>query len=361
MSIRIDALELEAILALTPTDQSLMLMGKQGIGKSEIIRAHYEARGMRVVPFFLGQMADPGDLIGLAHKDEATGRTVFLPPHWWPEPGEPIVLFLDELNRARPELLQAVQDLTLNRSLAGRRLPEGSVVVAAVNEGDEFQVTDLDPALVSRFNLYELTPTVDDWLVWAKRTGVDARIVAFIQAEPIHLDADRGASEAEIAARSGLVKTPDRRAWARVSQLIGSVPELKDIHYKAVAGIVGARSAAALRAHLASAGGLRADDILFGRAADRKKVEKLGLAELALLNDGILLRLSPPLPTDDLELAAKNLLGYLELLDAPKRREGLAHFASRLEDPRFDAAFGFVASSPKMKKLLEAYVGGIEV
>ncbi len=58
---------------------------------------------MKVVAFFLGQMSDPGDLIGLMHKDEETGRSVFLPPYWWPVDGRPIVLFLDELNRARPE------------------------------------------------------------------------------------------------------------------------------------------------------------------------------------------------------------------------------------------------------------------
>ena len=72
--------------------------------------------------------------------------------------GQAIVLFLDELNRARPEILQAVYDLALNRTLAGKRLPAGSIVIAAVNEGEEYQLTDLDPALVSRFNLYEFAP-----------------------------------------------------------------------------------------------------------------------------------------------------------------------------------------------------------
>jgi MoxR-like ATPase len=99
-------------------------------------------------------MSDPGDLIGLMHKDEGTGRSIFLPPYWWPVDGKPIVLFLDELNRARPEILQSVHELALNKTLAGKRLPGGSVVVSAVNEGEDYQLTDLDPALVSRFNLY---------------------------------------------------------------------------------------------------------------------------------------------------------------------------------------------------------------
>ncbi len=137
MAIRIDVKELLDVLRLTPPEQNVMLVGKHGIGKSEIIRRFYEQeRGMRVVAFFLGQMSDPGDLIGLMHKDEATGRSVFLPPYWWPVDGRPIVLFLDELNRARPEILQSVHELALNKTLAGKRLPEGSIVVSAVNEGD---------------------------------------------------------------------------------------------------------------------------------------------------------------------------------------------------------------------------------
>ena len=62
-----------------------MLVGRHGIGKSQIITEHYRERGMKVVAFFLGQMSDPGDLIGLLHKDESTGRSEFLPPYWWPE------------------------------------------------------------------------------------------------------------------------------------------------------------------------------------------------------------------------------------------------------------------------------------
>ena len=62
MAIRIDAQELLEVLRLTPPTQTIMLIGKHGIGKSEIIRGFYiQEKGMRVVAFFLGQMSDPGD------------------------------------------------------------------------------------------------------------------------------------------------------------------------------------------------------------------------------------------------------------------------------------------------------------
>ena len=164
--VTINISELKETLELTPSDQNIMLVGKHGIGKSEILTSFFNSKGLKVVTLFLGQMADPGDIIGIPSKVEkqdakgkATSRTDFTPPYWFPQDGQPIVLFLDELNRARPEILQTVMDLTLNRKLAGKALPEGSHVISAVNDGEEYQLTDLDPALVSRFNIYEFRPT----------------------------------------------------------------------------------------------------------------------------------------------------------------------------------------------------------
>ena len=129
---------------------------------------------------FCSQAADPGDIIGLPRFNEETGKTEFALPWWFPTDNTPVVLFLDELNRARPEILQVVMDLTLSRKLAGKTLPAGSQVISAINEGDEYQLTDLDPALVSRFNVYNFVPTPADWIYWATRSGIDSRVISFI-------------------------------------------------------------------------------------------------------------------------------------------------------------------------------------
>jgi MoxR-like ATPase len=125
-------------------------------------------------------MSDPGDLIGLLNKDNSTGKSVFMPPYWFPTDNQPVVLFLDELNRARPEILQSIMDLALNRTLAGRSLPSGSRIISAVNEGDMYQLTDLDPALVSRFNIYHFRPSTAEWLKWAALAGLDTRALIIL-------------------------------------------------------------------------------------------------------------------------------------------------------------------------------------
>ncbi len=55
------ARELLEILEITPPSQNVLLVGRHGIGKSEILTEHYTKKGLRVVALFLGQMSDPGD------------------------------------------------------------------------------------------------------------------------------------------------------------------------------------------------------------------------------------------------------------------------------------------------------------
>ena len=300
MAIRIDAKDLLDVFRLTPPEQNVMLIGRHGIGKSEILRGYYEKdRRMKVVAFFLGQMSDPGDLIGLMHKDEATGRSVFLPPYWWPENNQPTVLFLDELNRARPEVLQSVHELALNRTLAGKRLPEGSIVVSAVNVGDEYQLTDLDPALVSRFNLYEFAPTVGDWLAWATANELDPRVTAFIQEHNQYLDGDETSpNEDALTAKGGLVKTPDRRAWVKVANFVKPIERLDDLHVKIIAGIVGTSAALMFKKSLARGLAITAEDVLLRWDKSKKRLKGLPLQDLVLLNEQIVFWLNADrLPT----------------------------------------------------------------
>ncbi|MCC9644111.1 AAA family ATPase [Rhodopirellula sp. JC740] len=363
MAVRVDVHELLQLLEITPPDQNIMLVGKHGIGKSQIIADHFTARGMKVVPFFLGQMSDPGDLIGLLHKDEATGRSEFLPPFWWPVNDEPIVLFLDELNRARPEILQSVMELTLNKTLAGKRLPEGSVIISAVNEGDEYQLTDLDPALISRFNLYQFAPTVEDWLLWAEQHEVDDRVTSFIQQQPQFLDGEGSApGNEDVDAMSGLVKTPDRRGWARVSSMLDGVESIGPLHIKLVAGVVGSPAAMAFRRSLASRLPVTPDQVLLQFSKHRKVIEKMSLSELLMLNEKLMMHLvSDPYEGSDRTKSLKALLSYLKLLRKRKLDEVVAHFVSMTDQSKYESTMDLFAESMELMNLLTEYVEGIQI
>ena len=339
-NINITTTELLSLLDITPTDQNLMLVGNHGIGKSEILTEYFSGKGMKVVPLFLGQMSDPGDLIGIPNRNDTTGKTEFMPPYWFPLDGKPVVLFLDELNRARPEVLQTIMDLALNRTLAGRKLPDGSRIISAVNAGDQYQLTDLDPALVSRFNVVTFRPTVQEWLLWAEKVGVDARVRDFIRENPMWLDKNPDAKE---GADTGLDKTPDRRGWKRVSDILKTAGDISPIVTKAIAAIVGPKAASAL------AGSVSARKILSGREVLQNFEKHLPtlkgyeLHQLSVVNDGIFRHLEVEnLSGQARENAKRNIDAYFTFLSKEKK-EAAAHFANLYVQGTYPKAVSFMA------------------
>ena len=350
MAIKLNIHELEEALEVTPALQNIMLIGKHGIGKSEILTNYFQQQGMKVVALFLGQMSDPGDIIGLPSKVDALDaedkvipgvqKTDFLTPYWFPTDGKPIVLFLDELNRARPEILQTVMDLALNRKLAGKQLPEGSRIISAVNDGDEYQLTDLDPALVSRFNIYEFLPTVEEWLDWATKTGLDERVIDFIQDNPTWLDGDPTVSKQTYA---GLEKSADRRAWKKVSDILQNIRTISDVHKRIIAGVVGAAAAAAFVRSAASKKTITGRDLLLHYDQTIKKVAKYKLHEFAVLNESVFRFLeNTELSAKEESAAAKALQQYIEFLAQHQKKEALANFTSIFEKGTYSHALTFI-------------------
>jgi len=323
MAISVNSKELLQLLELTPADQNIMLSGKHGIGKSEILTNFFASKGMKVVSLFLGQMSDPGDLIGLPFKNETTGNTEFMPPYWFPTDGKPIVLFLDELNRARPEVLQTIMDLALNKKLAGKELPDGSRIISAVNAGEEYQLTDLDPALVSRFNIYNFRPTPSEWLLWAAENKVDERVINFIQEHSELLDG------AAVDLDNGLEKTPDRRGWKRVSDLISGVDNVDGIYKKLISGIVGNQAGAMFFDFISKTALPSAKDILLNYKKNEKALKSLKLHELSVVNESLFRFMETQLTeAKDKEKVKKSLPAYLDMLEKDGKKEVFAHWSS---------------------------------
>ena len=339
-NINITTTELLSLLDITPTDQNLMLVGNHGIGKSEILTEYFSGKGMKVVPLFLGQMSDPGDLIGIPNRNDTTGKTEFMPPYWFPLDGKPVVLFLDELNRARPEVLQTIMDLALNRTLAGRKLPDGSRIISAVNAGDQYQLTDLDPALVSRFNVVTFRPTVQEWLLWAEKVGVDARVRDFIRENPMWLDKNPDAKE---GADTGLDKTPDRRGWKRVSDILKTAGDISPIVTKAIAAIVGPKAASAVVGSVSARKILSGREVLQNFEKHLPTLKGYELHQLSVVNDGIFRHLEVEnLSGQARENAKKNIDAYFTFLSKEKK-EAAAHFANLYVQGTYPKAVSFMA------------------
>ena len=324
--IKINTKSLEYILKVTPAEQNIMLVGRHGIGKSKIIENYFKRNGFKVVNLFLGQMSDPGDLIGLPQKNEKLGQTEFLLPYWFPTDNQPIVLFLDELNRARPEVLQTIMDLTLNRKLAGKSLPEGSRIISAVNNGEQYSLTELDPALVSRFNVYEFVPSVEEWLHWAEYVGIDRRIISFIQENPNMLDGTEYDKSI-----MGLERTPDRRSWERLSDVMQNMSEIGKLELDVFSGIIGVAAASQFYSSISEHRIISAVEILNSKNFNsiKTQLENYKISELAVINESIFCFLDVENYDSSSEnQILSNLENYFELINKMESKEPIAHFVN---------------------------------
>jgi MoxR-like ATPase len=355
MVVNINTNELYRILEVTPDRHNIMLIGKHGIGKSQIIESFFVKRNKKVVTLFLGQMSDPGDLIGLPVLDETTRKTDFRPPWWFPEEGEPVVLFLDELNRARPEILQCVMDLTLNRRLNGKNLPEGSRILTAVNDGEEYQLTDLDTALVSRFNVYHFVPTVAEWLLWAAEQKIDNRIIDFIEKNPDMLDSS-------VNEYAGLEKSADRRSWQRVSDLIVKVDNFDKTAEKTVAGVVGIVAALKFVNFVKSNHGLNVIQVLSGFEKYKSKLEKSPVHELTVFNDGLFRVVETEDNPEEVKKYVHNIELYVKWLRKNTKNEVLAHWTTLYDSSTYpQTKVAILTHSPYIYKNIVEFIKEIRL
>ena len=174
------------VISALPPEIAVLAKGPTGIGKSHIVHQIAKNLEMEVIDRRLSQMTE-GDIIGL--PELVDGITRFAPVNWFVDAClNPRVLFFDELNRATIEVQQCAFQIVLDRELNGHKLHPETRVYAAVNEGADYQVTEMDPALLRRFYAVELEPTTQDWLEWAKNKGeIDDLIIDFIEKYPAHL------------------------------------------------------------------------------------------------------------------------------------------------------------------------------
>ena len=169
-----------------PANVSVLIRGPHGIGKSHLAEKAADDIGLPLIDRRLSQMSE-GDLVGL--PELVDGVTRFCPPDWYARAcREPVILLLDEINRATPELQQGAFQIVLARELNGHKLHPETRVIAAINASAEYQVNEMDPALLDRFWVVDLDPTTEDWIEWASGPGgVDSVIVDFIRHHPAHL------------------------------------------------------------------------------------------------------------------------------------------------------------------------------
>ena len=171
----------------------VLIRGRHGIGKSETIYQIAKQMDLPVVERRASQMTE-GDLLGLPDNRDVVVNgikaTTFNPPDWFVTAcTEACVLFFDEIDRATMEVRQGIFELTDSRKINGHYLHPDTVIVGAVNggqHGSQYQVGEFDPAELDRWTVFDLEPTVEDFLHWAKGK-IDDMVWDFINQNHKHL------------------------------------------------------------------------------------------------------------------------------------------------------------------------------
>jgi hypothetical protein len=230
------------------------LIGKHGVGKSSIVYQYAEANGYEVCEIRVGQMADPGDLVGLqkftdvrraggVSVEQAFEATKHILPEWFIKatvPGAKVIIFVDELNRGAKDILQAIFELVYDRSLKGTKISADCHVVAASNPAtDDYSVLDFsDAAFQDRFVHIKFEPTVQEYIAYQKAKSPNSAVADFIMEMPQMLEnGDLQGFDLDFV-------KPSRRSWDRITML-EAVKTPADLELELFMGIVGTKAALA--------------------------------------------------------------------------------------------------------------------
>jgi len=203
---------------------STVIWGRAGIGKTSLVRCLETERikyrgkdysGFKIIYIPLADIEEVGDIIGMPDRHlcvrkgkeekwvpesciglytEKLGYSVCQDrgvkqftavPEWVPEPDEkgycqPTIILVDDFNRANLRVLKACMPLFQTYSTIGWKLPKGCHIVLTANPGQQdYQVTELDPAILTRMRHVTFGFDIKEWINWADEEGLDKNVLGF--------------------------------------------------------------------------------------------------------------------------------------------------------------------------------------
>ena len=203
---------------------AVCIWGLSGTGKTEIVKSfadrpvtwngrEYKGWDVRDVP--IAQFEEMGDLHGLPKEaflvrntegeeqwafaetletwkqsgynivKGTQSRTVYSPPDWVPLAPGPSILLLDDWNRASIRIIKGNMQLLQNYAMVSWKLPPGCNIVLTGNPDEQdYLVTTIDSAILTRIKHVTLKEDAKEWAVWATRNELDHRGISWVLYQP---------------------------------------------------------------------------------------------------------------------------------------------------------------------------------
>jgi hypothetical protein len=184
----------------------LMIWGRTGIGKSQVIKDYCKDNNYQLIDIRLSQLVSE-DLGGIPVYDKPELIRKF--SKFLPTSNEKGVLFLDEINQADTDVLNSAFQLILDKKLGGGEyvLPESWSIIAAGNTSEDGDVNTFNKALYNRFIHCELEFDKKSFIDYIRKENYDENLVNFLEEQnKVYIDDER------------ILITP--RSWQRVNDCI---------------------------------------------------------------------------------------------------------------------------------------------
>lgn len=233
-----------------------LLVGHSGVGKTQIT----EQIAKEVFPnhkfvTIMASQQDVGDFIGIPDiikmetndssiKKQMNRVTAWARPEWMPT--EPCVIFLDELNNARPDVESAMLQLVLEKRIHTHSLHPDSYICAAINPASSEYTTanTMSTALVKRFMVVSFEPVATEFIQWGEETKrIHPKFLGFLKHQP-------SISGAEKKLDTLIKMEPCPRLWEMATKLFNVIEkdnntEDREIIKDMLSSTVGVQAAAA--------------------------------------------------------------------------------------------------------------------
>jgi hypothetical protein len=301
------------------------MRGPTGVGKSHIVYQIATILGGMPVIDVRGSTMDESKTTGIPDFETSKSSKVatFVLPSWYVRAcREPVILFLDELNRSMPQVMQAFFQIVLDRCLGNdengnpMKLHPKTRVFSAVNFGAEYDVSEMDPALLRRFWTVDVEPDVKDWIIWAEEEGLHPITVDFIRQNPELWRIDPGNGK---VTPGSVIPMP--ASWHRLDTTLAHAgvnldeyanrKDSDNLIYSFTRGFVGNEAAISFVNFVEKYQNvITADDVLNGKAT-LEKLGKLRSSDLSSVNDKIVNHCKNNKWSDS---QAKRFMAYLKSL-----------------------------------------------
>lgn len=219
---------------------NLLVKGKPGIGKTDIIKAAAKDAKIRL-RISHPVVKDPTDYKGLPFAAAGADRASFLPYgdlYDLMNTEEPLIFFMDDLGQAAPTVQAAVMQIILEREIDGNKISDHVRFIAATNrKEDKAGVSGILEPVKSRFaSIVELEVTTDDWVKWALNNNMPVELIAFIRFRPALLDDFKPSKDIVNSPSPRTVASIGKQQTAGLTKIPGITKEFENEVYKGAAG-----------------------------------------------------------------------------------------------------------------------------